>query len=160
MDILKAPFQFTESITNTETKKSGDSRLDRRWKPSSLNPFVLASVTALTLFLVVLLAILQAKSNQDGGILFSENIDSFSAGTTFLYLYLPTIIAVIYTTVWNWVDLDVKRLEPWYQLSQEAGSNGNESILLQYPAEFLASVPISAMKRRLVIAVAFLGIRV
>lgn len=144
----------TESTANAETKKSGDSRSDRRWKPSSLNPFVLASVISFTLFLVVTLAILQAKSNQDGGILFSESIDTFPAGMAFLYLYLPTIIAVFYTTIWNWIDLDIKRLEPWYQLSKESGAPASESILLQYPVEFLATVPISSMKRRFVIRAA------
>lgn len=153
MGILKAPFRSIESVATTEPKKIDDSRSDLRWKPSSLNPLVLASVIAFTLFLVVILAILQSKSNQDGGILFSESINNFPAGMTFLYLYLPTIIAVFYTTVWNWIDLDIKRLEPWYQLSKESGAPAHESILLQYPVEFLASVPISSMKRRFVIAV-------
>jgi len=155
MGILKVLFRSTESVATIEPEKSDDSKSDIRWKPSSLNPLVLASVIAFTLFLAVILAILQSKSNQDGGILFSESIDSFPAGMTFLYLYLPTIIAVFYTTIWNWIDLDIKRLEPWYQLSKESGAPANESILLQYPVEFLASVPISSMKRRLVVVASF-----
>lgn len=127
------------------------SSLCLAWRPLSLNPIILMSVIAFTLFLIVILAILQSKSKQDGGVLFADDIAHFPAGFNFLYLYLPTIIAVFYTTMWNWIDLDVKRVEPWHQLSKGTPSAAAESLLLQYPVEFLASVPISSMKRRSVI---------
>lgn len=97
---------------------------------------------------MVILAILQSKSTRDGGILFTESIDDLPASYIFLQNYLPTIVAVLFTTVWNWIDLDVKRLEPWYRLSQESGAVGSDSVLLDYPAEFLAFVPLRSLKRK------------
>jgi hypothetical protein len=56
----------------------------------------------------------------------------------------------------SWVDLDVKRLEPWFQLSVKHGTIAENSILLQYPFDFLPFVPISALRRRSVIISAIL----
>lgn len=49
--------------------------------------------------------------------------------------------------LWSWVDLDVKRLEPWYQLSSSNGASAYESLLLHYPVDFLAVVPFQSAKR-------------
>jgi hypothetical protein len=46
------------------------------------------------------------------------------------------------------VDLDAKRLEPWFQLSKPEGAVAEDSLLLHYPFEFLAFVPISALRKR------------
>jgi len=48
----------------------------------------------------------------------------------------------------SWVDLDAKRLEPWFQLSKDAGAKASDSLLLQYPFDFLPIIPILAFRRR------------
>ena len=58
---------------------------------------------------------------------------------------------VLYGIGWAAVDLDVKRLEPYYQLSKPGGASASNSILLHYPFDFLALVPVTAAKRRFVI---------
>ena len=50
--------------------------------------------------------------------------------------------------IWSWIDLDVKRLEAFFLLSKPEGSSGKDSILLSYPVDFLAFVPIKAAKLR------------
>ncbi|KAL1970743.1 hypothetical protein VTN77DRAFT_2577 [Rasamsonia byssochlamydoides] len=130
-------------IQPTEKRICGPS-----WRPTSLSPIVLILVISFTIMLMVILAILQSKSTRDGGILFAESIDDMPASYIFLENYLPTIVAVLFITVWNWIDLDVKRLEPWYRLSQESGALGSDSVLLDYPAEFLAFVPLESLKRK------------
>ena len=88
------------------------------------------------------------RSKRDGGILFASNVNDLPLKHTFAYKYLPTIIAVLYGFLWTWIDVDVRRLEPFYQLSQESGSSGKQSVLLNYPVDFLASVPVKAFKNR------------
>ena len=78
----------------------------------------------------------------------AKNGGYLGPGQEFTYLYLPTIIAVIGSMIWSWIDLDVKRLESFFQLSKPDGALGSDSVLLSYPVDFLAFVPITAARRR------------
>lgn len=49
---------------------------------------------------------------------------------------------------WALVDLDVKRLEPFFQLASAKGATAADSILLRYPFDFMAFAPIAAFSRR------------
>ncbi|KAK2763095.1 hypothetical protein FQN54_009729 [Arachnomyces sp. PD_36] len=118
------------------------------WRPTSLNPIILISVAVFNALVITVLGILQWISNRDGGLYFAEKDDDIPAGVTFLHLYFPTIIAVAYSVVWSWIDLDVKRLEPWFQMSQSNGAEAQDSVLLHYPVDFIASVPINAARRK------------
>lgn len=108
----------------------------------------LGSFVAATAFLIAVLEVLSNKSRQDGGVILAGSVDDISAGQLFMYQYLPTIIAVLYSMLWSWIDLDAKRLEPYFQLSKPEGALAESSLLLQYPVDFLAFVPIRALKRR------------
>jgi len=101
-----------------------------------------------TIFIIVLLALLQWQNARNGALFFAPTNGAFSNTQNFLTRYLPTVIIVLYGLSWNWIDLDVKRLEPWYQISRSEGAKGKDSLLLQYPAEFLPLVPFRAAKRR------------
>ncbi|KAH8764916.1 hypothetical protein F5883DRAFT_104271 [Diaporthe sp. PMI_573] len=61
---------------------------------------------------------------------------------------MPTTIAVLYSLLWTWIDLDVRRMQPWFELSRPHGANAEQSLLLNYHFEFLAFVPIKAWKQR------------
>ena len=65
---------------------------------------------------------------------------------------------VSYGIAWAALDLDVKRLEPYFQLSEPGGASASDSILLHYPFDFLALVPITAAKRRSVTPTSRFGI--
>jgi hypothetical protein len=83
------------------------------------------------------------------------------------YLYFPTMLSVCYSMMWrqvcfhfqfyhykavltatSWVDLDVKRLEPWFQMSNPGGAAARDSLLLQYPFDFLPFIPVTALRRK------------
>ena len=104
----------------------------------------------MTALLIVIIQLLLIRSKKNSGLLFASNINDLPLSKTFNYLYLPTIISVLYGFVWTWIDLDIRRLEPFYQLSKPSGATGQESLLLHYPVDFLASVPIKAVKFRFV----------
>ena len=59
------------------------------------------------------------------------------------------MVIVLYGIGWAAVDLDVKRLEPYFQLSKPGGASASDSILLHYPFDFLALVSITAAKRKI-----------
>ena len=60
------------------------------------------------------------------------------------------MVTVLYGIGWAAVDLDVKRLEPYFQLSKPGGASASDSILLHYPFDFLPLVPLTAAKRKFV----------
>jgi Protein of unknown function (DUF3433) len=119
-----------------------------KWRPWTLHPAVLIATLSFTLGVIGILEYLQRFSDANHGISFAPTRDAFSTTSTFFYLYFPTLIAVLFSTWWSWVDLDVKRLEPWYQLICARKTNARCSLLLQYPVEFLAWIPFRAAKRR------------
>ena len=96
----------------------------------------------------MVLQYLLLKSQRDNGLIFAEDLTKLPLSRSFSYLYLPTIIAVIYGFAWTWIDLDVRRIEPFYQLARDGGAAAAESMLLTYPVDFLASVPFKALKFR------------
>ncbi|KAH9209381.1 hypothetical protein DL95DRAFT_477433, partial [Leptodontidium sp. 2 PMI_412] len=102
------------------------------WKPATLQAPVLGGFIVISLSIIIVLEILShisARSSNGGGLAFAADVDDLSYGAT-------------------WVDLDVKRLEPWFQLSRENGALAEDSLLLQYPFDFLPFIPVTACRRK------------
>ncbi|KAL1635777.1 hypothetical protein SLS56_001472 [Neofusicoccum ribis] len=78
--------------------------------------------------LITIVQILLANSQRDDRIIFAADISDLPVDKSCSYLYLPTIIAVLYSFLWTWIDLDAKRLEPYYQRSKEGGTSGKDSV--------------------------------
>ena len=145
---------FEESSRNKEAR-SRESRLSERgkgptWRPWTLHPTTLLATLTFTLGIIGILEYLQRISDAKHGLLFASSRDAIPDTSSFLYLYLPTLIAVLYSTWWSWVDLDVKRLEPWYQLISTKRVKARCSLLLQYPIEFIAWIPVRAARKKYV----------
>ncbi len=49
---------------------------------------------------------------------------------------------------WAWVDLDAKRLEPYFQMSKDGGVTAADSLFLHDPFDFVAWGPLRAFQRR------------
>lgn len=120
----------------------------RPWIPWTLKVVGLIPIALFTALLILALALLQWQSARHGGLFFANLSGDFLPHETLLYRYLPTILIVFYGTVWSWVDLDAKRLEPWFQLARKNGSLGSDSLLLRYPLQFLPVVPVQAARKR------------
>ena len=118
------------------------------WKPATLKVPYLASIAICLLIWIGVLEYLSQMSLRHGGIVFAASSDEFSNAATFLTTYLPTIVAITFSILWSWVDLDAKRLEPYFQMSKPGGATAADSILLHYPFDFVAVVPVKAFKRR------------
>jgi hypothetical protein len=101
-------------------------------------------------FIIILEIASYHSEKHGGGLAFADTLDNLSTSARFIYLYLPTLVFVAYSMVWNWVDLDTKRLEPWLQMSDPNGAPASSSVSLQYPFDFLPFVPVKAARRRYV----------
>lgn len=118
------------------------------WKPISLRLPFLTFVLLATCTLVIVLQWLLYTSQTTGGVIFASDISDLPLSRTFGYIYAPTIIAVVYGLLWSWIDLDIKRMEPYYQLCNTGGALAEDSLLLQYPFDFVALVPFQAARRK------------
>ncbi|CAO2647279.1 Nn.00g082010.m01.CDS01 [Neocucurbitaria sp. VM-36] len=126
-----------------------DATVGRKsWKPLALRAPVLILTVFICWALIAILQFLLNRSQRDSGIIFASKISDLPLGHTFLYLYFPTIVAVIFSIYWAWIDLETKRMEPYYQLSKENGALGKDSLLLHYPFDFLPLVPLKACRDR------------
>jgi hypothetical protein len=122
--------------------------LRKPWKPLSFSSGILVSFALFTAGLAAMLGVFQWQNSRNGALLFAGTGDAFSSMDAFLYRFCPTIIVVFYSIAWSWIDLDIKRLEPWFQLAQTGGSSARASLLSHYPVDFLPLVPFKAAQRR------------
>lgn len=143
---------FTPALRFASWGKNPFARKDRprsaSWKPFTFKLGFLVPLLLVTIALIVILELINRKGIRDGGIFFANSMAHFDKWEIFCYQYLPTILAVLYGMIWAVLDLDVKRLEPYFQLSKLEGVSGKDSIMLNYPFEFLAYVPIASFRRR------------
>ncbi|KAH7413801.1 hypothetical protein DE146DRAFT_7430 [Phaeosphaeria sp. MPI-PUGE-AT-0046c] len=140
-------FSNAKSTTVILSQKS-EPQENKTWKPPALRAPVLILTIAICWALIAVLEFLLWKSQRDNGLIFAPLIADLPLHDTFLYLYFPTILAVIFSIYWAWIDLETKRLEPYYQLSKENGALGKDSLLLQYPFSFIPLVPLKAFRDR------------
>ena len=81
----------------------------KQWKPRALRISVLLAVVVITGGLIAILQVTLLKSRANGGVVLAEKLSDAPLSQTFVYLYLPTILAVLYSLLWTWIDLDAKR---------------------------------------------------
>lgn len=111
---------------------------------------ILSALVVLTLLIAAAIEILAQRSARYGGLALSPSLDAIPRYAMWSYLYGPNVLAVLYSLIWSWVDLDVKRMQPWFELSREGGATAEESLFLDYPYDFVAVAPWKAFKRRFV----------
>jgi hypothetical protein len=145
--------RFLNSAFSVSSEKSQaiSEPLHAVWKPTAFRTAPLLVATFVSWALIAILQFLFVKSQEYGGIIFATKIEELPFGTSFLYLYLPTVIALVFSIFWGWIDLQIKRLEPYYQLSKSGGAWGKDSLLLSYPFDFLPFVPFVSFKNRSVL---------
>ncbi|KAF1928282.1 uncharacterized protein M421DRAFT_5341 [Didymella exigua CBS 183.55] len=137
------------NVDIVSVSSQGDGRkATKAWKPPALRSPILIATILLCWALIAVLQVFLSRSQRDGGVIFAARLSALPLHQQFLYLYLPTILAVLFSIYWAWIDLETKRMEPYYQLSKEKGALGKDSLLLAYPFDFIPLVPIKAAKER------------
>ena len=117
------------------------------WIPFSIRPFYLSLLTIFSFCLLAACETLRQISSRNQGLLFFEDTSEITTTTFIAYNYVPTILAVLYVIAWSLVDLDIKRLEPYFQLSAR-DINPASVLLLDYTFESSVAAPFRALGRR------------
>lgn len=94
--------------------------------------------------------ILRKDPGRYGGGLFAYvKIEDLSVMQFAIWKYLPTVVGVLYGIMWKVADEELKRSEPYYQLSKGvAGALAAESLNIEYYTIWSPMVPYSALKYR------------
>ena len=124
-----------------------DQNWNKPWKPFTLRAPTLMASLLITVALIALIEYINKISIEKKALFFAEEAGDFPVGVVFCYRYLPQIIVVVLGVGWAAVDLDVKRLEPYFQLSKPEGATASNSIFLHYPFDFIGFVPINAARK-------------
>lgn len=91
------------------------------WRPFALRPAYLLFLAALMLLMLLTLEGLRRYSEWNGGLMYFQDTASVSHVQSFAYNYVPIIVALVLVTLWSFVEFDVLRLEPYFQLSRPEG---------------------------------------
>ncbi|PUU76809.1 hypothetical protein B9Z19DRAFT_1129183 [Tuber borchii] len=124
-----------------------DQNRNKPWKPLTLRAPTIVAYLLTTVALIALIEYINKISIEKKALFFPDEAGDFPVGVVFCYQYLPQMIVVALGVGWAAVDLDVKRLEPYFRLSKPEGATASNSIFLHYPFEFIAFVPINAARR-------------
>ena len=82
------------------------------------------------------------------GILTFLQPNSLPASSTFAWLYFPILIAVLYAILWQLVDDEVKRIEPFHQASRPGGATGDRTLFASYISIQPVLAPLQALRWR------------
>ncbi|KAI0395406.1 hypothetical protein F5Y17DRAFT_423472 [Xylariaceae sp. FL0594] len=118
------------------------------WKPFFMRWPYLLFMILLSVLLAIVQEIVYQMSRRPGGLFHFTDAKDLDPGLYFVFKFVPTIITVTYGVLWQNVDFEVKRLEPFYQMSKEGGALAAQSINVDYLTMFNFWRPLLALRRR------------
>lgn len=120
----------------------------KQWRPRALRAQTLAFTTFATALLLVIVIYLHYFDTRYGAIIRGQYGSDLHIQGLFQVRYLPTIIVVLYGTGISIIDLDIKRLEPWFGLSTKAVYHKSSPLMCKYDTDFVLSVMLRALTHR------------
>ena len=115
------------------------------WRPPTMmNRYVILLVCIALVFGAVTeyLTQLSLQRAPDDGLLVFRDPREVSDLDWFAWKYMPTMVILLYGIMWQATDFEVRRLEPYYQLSKPGGATAEESLnmglfdILELPHSF------------------------
>ena len=121
------------------------------WRPLPMRPWYLILLICIAIaFVGVAEHLVQASGPQNTG----QGLISFTTpnqindGVWFVWKYLGEILLTSYGVMFQATDFEVRRLEPYYQMSQSTGSIASESLNMDYLTFWSYLIPFKAFKHR------------
>ncbi len=118
------------------------------WRPVSMGWPYITGLVVVAIALAAGTEVLFRVSTKPDGLIKFKRPQEVSVWDYFCWKYLPTIVAVSYGVLWQIVDFEVKRLEPYYQLSKPTGALAAESLNMDYLTFWAYLTPFKAFKYR------------
>lgn len=118
------------------------------WRPATLKTRFIFGTALICALLIAGVEVVLQISNRNNGLIFADENGRFPSYTLFCFEYLPTLISILHSLIWICIDHDLRRAEPFFQLSKPGGATAKESLLLDYPYQFVLAVGWSSFKRR------------
>ncbi|KAA8643929.1 DUF3433 domain-containing protein [Aspergillus tanneri] len=98
------------------------------------------------LLMLVILEGMRRYTQHYGGLVLMEDTDDVSDLQSFAYNYVPIIIALVLVILWSFIDFDVLRLEPYFQLSRPEGAPASV-LFINYNFGQTVITPLTSAKR-------------
>lgn len=114
------------------------------WKPFTMRWPYLTFLILVSAALGACQEYLYQQSLKEGGILQFKDPAQMLLGDFFTSKYLGAIVTVAYGVLWQLTDVEVKRLEPYYQLGKDEGALAAYSISIDYTTLFDFLRPFTA----------------
>ncbi|KAL1799810.1 hypothetical protein ACET3X_000152 [Alternaria dauci] len=125
------------------------------WRPLTMSSWWILMLVVIALALAGVQEYLCQKSLKSveslegkGGLMIFETVGDLTVTQYFTWQYAPIIISVFYGVLWQMTDFEVKRLEPFYQLSKKTGATAGESLNMDYLTFLSFLVPLRALHHR------------
>ena len=122
------------------------------WRPFSMRSPYIVALAVVSLGLAIVQEWLYqhsdklSKTPDKGGLLRFNKVADVSIIEFFAWKYFPTTITIAYAVVFSIMDFDIRRLEPYYQLSRPLGSRAAASLNLDHLTMFQYFVPLKALR--------------
>ncbi|KAG5923049.1 hypothetical protein E4U42_005062 [Claviceps africana] len=146
-------FEGSRMVSEPESRRRRSSQAQKsaifypqpNWKPWSMRWPYLAMVILLSLALGGMQEVLIRKY-KDVPLLRFQKPAEVTPGLYFAVKFAPTLSAVVYGVLWQFIDFEVRRLEAYYQLSKPGGALAAESINVDYVTSFSFYRPLRALR--------------
>lgn len=117
------------------------------WPWISLLILVALALAALQEF-ICQMSMKKQREDPNGGLLTFVKAGDLSMTVYFTWKYAPIMFFVFYGILWQMTDFEVKRLEPFYQLSKKTGATAGESLNMDYLTFMSWLVPLRALRHK------------
>ncbi|KAF2473178.1 uncharacterized protein BDR25DRAFT_257399 [Lindgomyces ingoldianus] len=124
------------------------------WRPFSMGWPWISMLIIIALMLAAIqeflcqLSMKRVREDPKGGLIQFTKPGDLSINSYFTWKYAPVLVFIIYGILWQISDFEVKRLEPFYQLSKKTGSTAAESLNMDYLTFMSWLVPLRALRHK------------
>ena len=139
---------FFPSRFDLPQQQQDDAPRRKGWYPPALHWWVLVPTALICWTTIAILQYYLHRSQIDGEVIYAPSVNQLPLRQSFVFLYMPTIVAVTFSIFIVWLDHDAKRFEPHRYLLKAGGALGKDSLLLHCPFDFVPFVPFTAARRR------------
>ncbi|CAN8106421.1 unnamed protein product [Discula destructiva] len=135
-----------KSLMKTATVETFYPKPD--WKPFSMRKVYLSMLIMLSFTLAGCSEALYHYSTRKGHLIEFTKPTEIHSTAYFSIKFLPTLSAVIFGVLWQITDIEVKRLEAYFQLSRDNGATAAETFNVDYLTDYSFMAPFHALRRR------------